>query len=353
MAQICEGWSVVELGTGSIAASLAGMILADNGARVLKVEPPAGDRLRAESPSGFLVWNRGKESLVADLRTDEGRAAVREAALHADVLVAGVPAGKLEQWGLGEDDLRRANPRLVHCEITGFGPTGAYAGLKGYEGVVAAKAGVFARGDFGFRSGPIFYDAPWASLGAAHHAVAGILAALIVRERTGRGQHVDATLVNGISALDYFGTMHWQYARAKGENAAGHDLHQGAVHGRHSHHVVAGDQGQPLHHDDRDGAEGGPCPGAGPSGIEHILDEPRFANAPKFPTADDAQDFEDLLWEAIRTKTLDEWLPILRADADIAFEAAVTSEEALDHPQIVHNGDVVTSRRPHPRPRAR
>src|SRR4051794_33322273 len=109
------------------------MILADNGARVLKVEPPSGDRLRHEASSGFVVWNRGKESVVADLGTDEGRALVREAALHADVLLAGVPAGRLERWGLGETDLRDANPALVHCQITGFGPTGAYADLKAYE----------------------------------------------------------------------------------------------------------------------------------------------------------------------------------------------------------------------------
>jgi crotonobetainyl-CoA:carnitine CoA-transferase CaiB-like acyl-CoA transferase len=126
-----------DLGTASVAASLAGMILADAGARVVKVEPPGGGRLRAESPAGFRVWNRGKESLAADLRTDEGRAAAREAALHADVLLAGVPAGRLERWGLGEDQLRTDNPRLVHCQITGFGPTGPYARLKAYEGVRA------------------------------------------------------------------------------------------------------------------------------------------------------------------------------------------------------------------------
>ena len=78
----CEGIQVVELGAGSIAASLAGMLLADNGARVVKVEPPEGDRLRAGSPSGFLVWNRGKESLVADLRTPEGRDEARRLILQ-------------------------------------------------------------------------------------------------------------------------------------------------------------------------------------------------------------------------------------------------------------------------------
>src|SRR5436309_14405283 len=117
----CEGWSVVELGSARVAASFAGMLLADNGARVVKVEPRSGDRLRGELPSGFRVWNRGKESMVADLRTDEGRAAVREAVKHADVLLAGVPARRLAQWGLSWDDLRADNPALVHCSITGFG----------------------------------------------------------------------------------------------------------------------------------------------------------------------------------------------------------------------------------------
>src|SRR3954463_663594 len=120
MGAACEGWSVVELGSASVAAAFAGMLLADNGARVVKVEPPTGDRLRAELPSGFLVWNRGKESIVADLGTDEGRALARDAAIHADVLLAGAPADRLARWGLGWDELRGLNPALVHCNITGF-----------------------------------------------------------------------------------------------------------------------------------------------------------------------------------------------------------------------------------------
>ncbi|HEY2430449.1 MAG TPA: CoA transferase, partial [Acidimicrobiales bacterium] len=341
MAQICEGWSVLEIGTGSIASSLVGMMLADNGARVVKVEPPTGDRLRREAPSAFLVWNRGKESLVADLGTDEGRRLVRSAAEHADVLVAGVSPGALARWGLAEADLRAANPQLVHCQITGFGPSGDYSRIKAYEGVVAAKAGVMARGDFGFRDGPIFYDAPWASLGAAHHALAGVLAALINREQTGRGQHIDATLVNGISALDYFGTMHWQYAMSQGETPL-------VTISTKAPSMAATRTAMWLAtKDSRFLTITGMVPKESRAlcralGIEHILDEPRFANAPKFPTADDAQAYEELLWEAMRTKTLDEWLPILRADRDIAFEAAVTSEEGLDHPQVAHNREVVT-----------
>jgi crotonobetainyl-CoA:carnitine CoA-transferase CaiB-like acyl-CoA transferase len=337
---ICDGWSVLELGSGSIAASLVGMMLADNGARVVKVEPPSGDRLRTEWPSGFLVWNRGKESLVADLASDHGRALVREAALHADVLVGGAPAAKLARWGLGYDDLRADNPALIHCSLSGFGPTGAYSSLKGYEGVIAAKAGLFARGDFGFRPGPIFYNAPWGSLGAAHAGLAGILAALLVRDRTGRGQRIEATLAHGLSALDYFGTMHWQYAKMVGETPAV-TINQGSG-------ALAATRTF-LWHATKDGrfiTTTGMLPKeahalARAAGVEHMLDEPRFANAPKFANADVAQEYELAMWEAFRTKTLGEWLPILRADPNISFEAAVTSEEGLDHPQIVHNGEVV------------
>jgi crotonobetainyl-CoA:carnitine CoA-transferase CaiB-like acyl-CoA transferase len=337
---ICEGWSVLELGSGSIAASLVGMMLADNGARVLKVEPPAGDRLRTECPSGFLVWNRGKESLVAELGTDEGRAVARDAALRADVLVAGAPADKLARWGLGHEDLVTDNPALVHCSLSGFGPTGAYSSLKGYEAVVAAKAGLFARGDFGFRPGPIFYNAPWGSLGAAHAGLAGILAGLMVRDRTGRGQCIEATLVHGLSALDYFGTMHWQYAKMVGD--------QPQVTIGQSSGVMAATRTF-LWHATEDGrfiTTTAMLPKevhaiARAAGVEHVLDEPRFANAPKFANAEDAEAYELVLWEAFRKKTLADWMPILRADPDISFEAAVTSEEALDHPQIVHNGEVV------------
>jgi len=87
MQPICAGLNVLEMGSGSVAASVAGVVLADAGARVVKVEPPEGDRLRTANPSGFLVWNRGKESLVADLRTPEGQRTLRDMAERADVVI--------------------------------------------------------------------------------------------------------------------------------------------------------------------------------------------------------------------------------------------------------------------------
>src|SRR5512132_4049435 len=110
MADICDGLNVLELGSGSIAASMAGMVLADAGARVVKVEPPDGDRLRTVNPSGFLVWNRGKESLVADLRTAEGQEQLRTLAAGADVVIEGFAPGTTERWRIGAVALRAANP---------------------------------------------------------------------------------------------------------------------------------------------------------------------------------------------------------------------------------------------------
>src|SRR5215212_8781438 len=107
---VLEGLTVLEFGAGSQAAALAGVLLADNGARVIKVEPPEGDRLRTDAPSAHLVFNRGKESVVADLRTAEGREQARELAARADVLIAAFAPGVDERFGIDYASLREINP---------------------------------------------------------------------------------------------------------------------------------------------------------------------------------------------------------------------------------------------------
>ena len=338
MTGICDSLNVLELGSGSAAASIAGMVLADAGARVIKVERPEGDRLRTENPSGFLVWNRGKESLVADLRTSHGQAQVRQLAAEADVVIEGFAPGVTDRWGLGADALRAANPKLVHCSITAFGKTGPYAAVKGYDSLVAAKTGVWSRGAFGHRDGALVFPVPWASFGAAMQTVAGIMGALLVREQTGRGQVLDATLFAGLDPLDYFVATISQLMAKKGETPMA-DARSAVAASRYGVLLVTSDgrfvqtstllphQGKAL------------CDVAG---IGHMLEEPRFSRLPMFDNADDAQAWEDLLLEAFREHDLDHWMPLLLASPDIAFEIAVTSEEGLDHPQFIHNGDVIT-----------
>jgi crotonobetainyl-CoA:carnitine CoA-transferase CaiB-like acyl-CoA transferase len=338
MTNVCDGLNVVELGAGSTAGSMAGMVLADAGARVVKVEPPEGDRLRTAAPSAFLVWNRGKESVVADLRTDDGRARAREFAAAADVVIDAFAPGVSERWGIGRDDLRSANARLIHCSITGFGRTGPYARLKGYEALVAAKAGLFARGGFGHRTGPIMYPVPWGGYGAAMQATAGIIGALLVREQSGRGQALEATLVAGLDPVDYFMSTVYQLTRRRGE-APMLDAREQLAASRYGVLVCSKD-GRFIQTSTLLPHQGKALTVA--AGREGALDDPRFRRLPMFETAEDAQAWEDLLCEAFREHDLDHWLPILEASPDIAFEVARTSEEGLDHPQIIHNGDVIT-----------
>jgi crotonobetainyl-CoA:carnitine CoA-transferase CaiB-like acyl-CoA transferase len=338
VAAICEGLNIIEVGSGSIAAAMAGMILADAGARVIKVEPPEGDRLRTHSPSGFLVWNRGKESLVADLRTPEGQATFRALALDADVVLEGFAPGTTDEWGIGAAALTEANRRMVHCAITGFGPTGPYSRLKGYDSLVAAKAGLFARGGFGHRDGAIMYPVPWGSFGAAMQTVGGIMSALMVREQTGRGQRLNSTLVAGFDPVDYFVATIAQLMAKRGE-APALDARTGLAASRYGVLVCTRDgrfiqTSTVLPHQARALCE--------VAGIGHVVTDPRFSKLPVFDSPELAQEWEDMLLEAFRTQDLDFWLPRLEASSDIAFEVAVTSEEGLGHAQIVHNGDAIT-----------
>jgi crotonobetainyl-CoA:carnitine CoA-transferase CaiB-like acyl-CoA transferase len=314
------------------------MVLADAGARVIKIEPPKGDRLRTQLPSGFVVWNRGKESVVADLHTPGGQARVRALAAEADVVIEGFRPGVTSAWGIGSMDLTTLNPRLVHCSITAFGPTGPYAQLKGYEALVASKVGVFARGAYGHRPGPSMLPVPWGGFGAAMQAIAGVVGALLVRDATGRGQRLDATMVAGIDPVDYFVSTIVQLAAKEGRKTSG-DARDATAASRFGVLVATRDghfiqtstllphQGQAL---------------TRVAGLEGILEEPRFKDLPRFANIEDAQTWEDLLWEAFRKEDLAYWLPRLEATNDVAFEVARTSEEGLNHPQIVHNGDVIT-----------
>ena len=339
---ICEGLHVVEMGAGSVGVAFAGMFLADNGAFVQKVEPPEGDRLRRSHPSGFRVWNRGKSSVVADLRTPQGQADVRRLFGHADVVIEGFAPGVAAGWHVGDVEAREANAGLVYCSVKGFGSTGPYARLKAYEAIVAAKAGVYTQGAFGFRDGPIFFSAPLASTGVGHMAFQGILAALTARLTTGRGQSLEATMVQGLNPLDYFGTVTWQVAQRNAAKAAANPglapAPAGVAANRYSMFMPTKDgrwisTTQMLPHQARALARA--C------GLEHTFDDPRFVGQPQFANAEDAAAWEDLVWAAMMEHPYEHWERVFLAEPDIAFELCRFSEEGLDHQQIRHNGEAV------------
>lgn len=216
-----EGLRVLELAR-VLAGPWAGQILADLGAEVIKVESPEGDDTRRWGPpfidhggataaAYFHSTNRGKRSITADFRTPEGREAVRALARDADVVIENFKSGGLAKYGLDYDSLAAENPRLVYCSITGFGHTGPYAARAGYDFIIQGMSGLMD-----LTGHP---DGPPEKVGIALtdiftgvYGVIAIQAALAMRERTGRGQHIDMALMDcavGIlsnQALGYLAT---------------------------------------------------------------------------------------------------------------------------------------------------
>lgn len=192
--------------TQVMAGPYCAMLLADMGARVIKVEPPAGDSTRAMAggrdgeSAAFNAVNRGKEGLVLDLTRDEAREVVRRLAARADVLVENFRPGVLQKLGLDYATLAETCPRLVYASISGYGQTGPWSGKGGFDLVAQGVSGIMSvTGEPG--RPPVKAGLPITDLGAGMFALAGILAALVERERSGRGQHVETSLVDAGLAL--------------------------------------------------------------------------------------------------------------------------------------------------------
>jgi formyl-CoA transferase/CoA:oxalate CoA-transferase len=184
------------------------MILADLGARVVKVEQPGkGDDTRAWGPpfvSGesayFLGVNRNKESVTLDFKQPEGRAILEELIAKADVLVENFRPGTLKKLGLDYASLAARFPRLVYCSVSGFGQNGPRAAEPGYDAVMQAEGGLMSI--TGSPDGtPYRLGVAIADIVSGMFAAQGVTAALLARERTGRGQHVDIGMLDSVTAL--------------------------------------------------------------------------------------------------------------------------------------------------------
>ena len=198
-----------------LSGPFAAMMLADLGARVIKVERPGtGDDSRSYGPFAgpdslyFARVNRGKESVVLDLRASADLAVARSLARRADVLIENFRPGVMERLGLGADALLAANPRLVYCSISGFGHTGPWSQRPAYDAVVQAMSGLMAI--TGAVDGPPTKpSAPVADLSAGLYAFGGICAALLGRATTGRGTHLDVAMYDATVSLLEGAALSW------------------------------------------------------------------------------------------------------------------------------------------------
>ncbi|RIQ11279.1 CaiB/BaiF CoA transferase family protein [Jiangella rhizosphaerae] len=215
------GYVVVDL-SRALAGPHAGMMLGDLGARVIKVEAPGhGDESRTWGPpflgpddqpvsSYFLSANRNKESVTADLKSEAGRELLTRLVQRADVLIENFRTGVLDRLGFSVERLHEINPRLVVLSITGFGPDGPEAGRAGYDQIAQGEAGIMSlTGEPGH---PTKVGVPIGDLLAGMYGVSGLLAALLERERTGRGRVVRTSLLSALVGVHAFQGTRWTVA---------------------------------------------------------------------------------------------------------------------------------------------
>src|SRR3984957_11431354 len=234
MTSVLAGVRVLDLSQG-ISGPITGMLLSDHGAAVTKIEPPGGDRFRALP--GATTWLRGRRSLELDLAKPDDRSTFHGLVGSADVVLESFAPGAAAQLGADPATLLDLNPGLIHCSITGYGAHPGHRDRPAYDALVAARLGLlhenrghlgsptgYINGDEPFlpdleipegmppgppRPGPLFTHTPRPSLCAAYLATLGINAALFARERDGRGQHVETSLLQAALALT---TGKWQKA---------------------------------------------------------------------------------------------------------------------------------------------
>jgi formyl-CoA transferase len=210
------GLKVIDL-SRVLGGPYCGQILADHGAQVIKVEPPAGDETRAWGPpfadDGTAAYynglNRNKRDIVIDLSKPEGREIVLKLLADADVLIENFKIGTLERWGIGyEQTLRERFPRLIHCRVSGFGADGPLGGAPGYDAVAQALGGLMSVNGTP-DTGPLRVGVPVVDITTGLSAVIGVLLAVVERQRSGRGQFVEATLYDTAVSLLHPQSANW------------------------------------------------------------------------------------------------------------------------------------------------
>jgi crotonobetainyl-CoA:carnitine CoA-transferase CaiB-like acyl-CoA transferase len=210
MVKPLDGILVIDL-SRVLAGPYCTMELADMGATIVKIEiPGSGDDTRAYGPpflngesTYFMSVNRNKKSLTLNLKHERGKEILRQLLQKGDVLVENFRPGTLDGLGFSYDAVHALNPKLIYCSISGFGQTGPYAQRPGYDLIAQAEGGVMSL--TGEPDGaPMKVGLSFADITAGMNAFAGILLALLARQRTGEGQRVDVSLLDGqVSLLTY------------------------------------------------------------------------------------------------------------------------------------------------------
>ncbi|MEZ5736793.1 MAG: CoA transferase [Novosphingobium sp.] len=334
------GIRVIEWGA-NYTVPLAGMILADQGADVIKVEPPTGDGTRYASANrqgvsglsaSFLTANRNKRSIALDLKQPSAVQALRDLICGADVVMQNFRPGVVESYGLGYDDLKALNPGLVYVSVSGFGRMGPYSKQRVWDPVVQAVSGMMAsQGDPG--GAPATIKTSIADKVTALYVAQAVSAALFARQRGNPGQHVEIDMLGAalaFSSVDSLFNHMWE----------GDDVDLG-VDLRNLRVTYETQDGKYICASAISDKEWVALTDA--VGLPHLVDDPRFKDS--FSRLKNSIAMAEELCPAFRTRKASEWLDILRARDTVC--APVNSERDLfDDPQIRAAGLIVTADHP-------
>jgi crotonobetainyl-CoA:carnitine CoA-transferase CaiB-like acyl-CoA transferase len=319
-------------------------ILADLGADVTKIERPGpGDDLRAWGPpflkdadgaetrdaAYFLSANRGKKSVTLDIATPEGQDIVRKLAAEADVLVENYKVGTLARYGLGYEQLRELNPRLVYCSITGFGQSGPYAHLPGYDYIFQGMGGLMSitglpDGEPG--GGPLKTGIPITDIVTGIYAATAILGALEHRHVSGRGQQVDIALLDCLVNVTACASLNY-FLSGKVPQRLGNG-HSNMV----PYQVFRCKEGDIIIAVGNDGQYRTFC---------ELIGRPELAADPRFSSSAQRSRNREVLVplvaEAMLQKTMAEWVPLLEA-SNVPCGPINDLRQVFEDPQVRHRG---------------
>jgi crotonobetainyl-CoA:carnitine CoA-transferase CaiB-like acyl-CoA transferase len=315
--------------------------LSDLGAEVIKVEIPGrGDDTRGYPPfingvsSYFMSLNRGKRSVTLNLKTEEAREAFRRIAEKCDVVLENYRPGVTARLGVDYETLRAFNPRLIYCSISSFGQTGPYAQWPGYDLIIQGMGGLMGiTGEEG--SPPIRIGMAITDIGAGMYAIIAILAALRTREKTGRGQYLDISMIDGsVSWMTYVAGNYFATGKVPPRMGSAHPSivpYQGFIAGDGKGVLIAGGNDRLFVL---------LCQGMG---LEGLLDDPRYVTNDK--RVENRGALIPFLQEEFLKKPRDEWLEILRG---LGFPCApvYTIDEIFADEQVLHRGMLVEMEHP-------
>ena len=323
--------------TRVLAGPFCTMVLGDLGAEIIKVErPQVGDDTRNWGPpwvgdesAYFLSVNRNKRSICVDISTSEGSEIIRKLAAKSDVIVENYLPGKLSKYGLSYEDLKEKCPHLIYCSITGYGQEGPYKNRPGYD-VIAAGMGGLMHITGPKDGGPCRVGVAMTDISTGLYAYGAILAAILQRQKNGKGQHIDCNLLSTqVSILSHIGANYLNCGQEGGRHGTGHGsiVPYQAFKTKDSYFIIGGGNNKQFEI------------------VCDLLQLPNLPSDQRFSTnAERVKNREILvteLSEKFALKSTQDWMTIFNG-AEVPYGPINSIQEVFEDDQVIHNNMIQT-----------